>query len=199
MSVNHQRKKFSVCDKVKLFALALSFALLLPPSNLWSQTQQEKEALQLSLAKAYLYIASYTIWPKKALNSEAFIFCINRNHHLFEVLSKYLPGRKIRELPIELRFFEESDAAGQRACNIIALSDNEKENKKIVANVAGQPVMTMSDEADISSFSGLVYLAHDNKIMPPKINFDTLKASGLTIDANILAISARKWGNIPKQ
>ena len=199
MLVKHQRKSFSLQHSVKYFALALFLSLLVPSSNLWPQTQQEKEALQLSLAKAYLYIASYASWPKGALNNDSFVFCINRSHHLFDVLSKYLPGRKIQGLPIELRFFEESDATGQRACNIIALSDNEKGNKKIVTIVTGQPVLTMSDESDISSFGGLVYLAHDDKIMPPKINFDTLKASGLTIDANILAISARKWGNMPNQ
>jgi len=161
---------------------------------LYAQTAREETPLQVSLVKAYLYITSRTTWPEGAIEDDSFVFCINRNHELFETFSTFLPTKQIHKKKIELRFFNESSASDQLKCNLIALSKNEKGNKMVAANVKNSPILTIGHETDVTLSGGVVFLAHDKKLEPPKINFSVLKSSGLKIDSGILDISQRRWG-----
>lgn len=167
------------------------------PPRSYGQPLNEEKALEHSLANAYLYLATRTTWPGKFQAQSTFVFCINREHSLFDLFSKILPTRKLHQLPIELRPFDEADSGLQRGCHLIALSDNERVNKLVIEHTRAQPVLTVSHEVDISSYGGLVYLAHRTKLEPPKIDFDSLRTSGLKIDAAILDLSRKRWAGLP--
>lgn len=163
-------------------------------STLYAQSGKKETPLQLSLVKAYLYIASRTTWPEGAIKNGSFVFCINRNHELFDTFSTFLPTKEIHKQRIQLQFFNEYDAADQQKCNLIALSANEKGNIAVVGNVKSLPILTIAHETDITEEGGIVFLSHDKKLEPPKINFETMQSSGLKIDSGVLDISLRRWG-----
>lgn len=176
----------------KIFWILLSCSLFVSGS-VTAQSLLGDGALETSLASAYLYLANKTTWPAESLNSP-FVFCVNREHQLFEAFQKLLPTRKLFGFPIEQRFFEKRDNEVQRKCNLIALSKQD-DSQHTIMNVDGMPILTISHEIDISEINGLVYLAHDSKLQPPKINFRSLEKSGLRIDATVLDLSKRRWGN----
>lgn len=164
------------------------------PAIATGQNLASDGALETSLASAYLYLANKTTWPVETAESVPFIFCVNREHQLFEAFQKLLPTRKLFGRAIEQRFFERLDADAQRRCNLIAIS-RQDDSKQTIANVDGLPILTISHEVDITEDSGLIYLAHDSKLQPPKINFKILEKSRLKIDSAVLDLSKRRWGN----
>jgi hypothetical protein len=95
---------------------------------------------------------------------------------------------------VAIRTIDPGDSSGQQSCDLIALSKDESLNRKIIEHVEGLSVLTISDEVDITSYGGLVFLSHDKKLEPPKIDFRTLAVSKLSIDAAVLTLSQRRWG-----
>jgi hypothetical protein len=158
---------------------------------------QNEGALQSSLAKAYLYILSYTRWLNSPADQSDIVFCVNRGHNLFDLFSDLLPTKKIHGRKIVLRFFEADDVNSLAQCNVIALSKDDEANKTVIKNIQGKPILTMSDETDITRYGGIVFLAHDQKLQPPKIDIAVMRAAQLSIDASILDLSVRKWGGMP--
>lgn len=158
------------------------------------QPLNDEHALELSLANAYVYIASRTTWPSPPENSSSFFFCIEPSHHLFEIFSKLLPGKQLHGRTVEIRTFDPDDSRTQASCDVIALSSNDNANKLIVSHTNGKPILTISDEVDITRYDGLVFLSHDKRLEPPKINFGKLQTLTLKIDAAVLNLSEQRWG-----
>ncbi len=174
------------------FLVAVAIVISFMPAPL-ADAQDDNKALESSLAKAYIYMASRTTWQE--LSSSNFVFCITRDHSLFEWFSKILPTIKLYDRPVELRQYDIEDIVGLRQCNLIALTNIEKNSRAVIAQIKGYPVLTISHEIDITQFGGLVYLVYDKKLEPPKIDFDTLGNSKLNIDAGILDLSRKRWGS----
>lgn len=177
-----------------IVASAFLVVSLISISTLYAQSGKKETPLQLSLVKAYLYIASRTTWPEGAIKNNSFVFCINRSHELFDTFSTFLPTKEIHQQKVQLQFYNEFDAGDQQKCNLIALSSNEKGNEAVAGNVRDLPILTIAHEVDITGVGGIVFLSHDKKLEPPKINFQTLQTSGLKIDSGVLDISQRRWG-----
>jgi hypothetical protein len=167
-----------------------SFCLILLPAAL--ALANPPAVLQDSLANAYIYIASRTTWNPERQSS--FRFCVNRNNDLFETFSAKLPQKKIGNRRIELSFYDEGDPGALRACDLIALGEGETFNRAVIEKVRGAPVLTISHQANITEYGGLVQIVFKDKLQPPRIGFSSLEASGLKIDASILNLSRGRWG-----
>ncbi|MFN8390855.1 MAG: YfiR family protein [Bdellovibrionota bacterium] len=196
--VLHWGNARSQCDRViSRAAIGLTLVgLTVCCDPLFSSGQplSEDNALELSLANAYLYLAARTTWPQAVSKENTFRFCVAPEHHLLEVFSKLLPQKKLHERSVTIKAIEAEDSVGQQSCDLIALSKDEALNRKVIQHVRGLAVLTISDEADITSYGGLVFLSHDKKLEPPKVDFSSLATSTLSIDAAVLTLSQRRWG-----
>ncbi|MCC6220486.1 MAG: YfiR family protein [Deltaproteobacteria bacterium] len=155
---------------------------------------QHVYSLENSLARAYLYIAANATWPPEIEKSDVFVFCTTRSHALYDVFTTLLPTRRVHDKPVELRLLKEADKDSQRQCHLMALPNDKPFNEKILENVETYPVLTIAHEVDITEIGGLVFLAHDDRLRPPRIDIDGLKRRSLRIAAPILKISLDNWG-----
>ena len=70
-----------------------------------------------------------------------------------------------------------------------------KANKKLLDSVSGKPVLTIGFDYDITEIGGISYIPKEGKIRLPKISYQSLKKSKLTMNAWFLNSSIKKWGN----
>jgi hypothetical protein len=152
------------------------------------QPVDNPQTLELSLARAHLYIVSKSVWP--ANPDGAVNFCVNRNHSLFESFAKIVPTMK----RLSIQLIDERDLEGVKRCHIVVLDKDPAASLKILKAVRKLPVLTMSHEADFTEQGAIVYLSYGERLEPPKIKFEELEASGIKIDASILDLSRRRWG-----
>jgi len=175
------------CIRVCIFAAPF---LLLTTSGR-TQPVEEGSPLEASLARAYLYLVTRTVWPDEVKST--MLFCINRDHSLFDAFSKLVPTFTSAGKTFLMKSFDEEDVRTQRSCSVIALSQNAEFNAKVIAQVRNFPVLTISHEADITTSGGIVYLSYGKRLEPPKINIPELGNNKLRMDASVLDLSKRRW------
>lgn len=158
-----------------------------------TQPVEEGSPLEASLARAYLYLVSRTTWPDDTKSS--MLFCINRDHSLFEAFAKLVPTFNYHGKPFLMKSFDENDIETQRSCSVIALSNKVEFNKSVISQVSSYPVLTIGHETDITLTGGIIYLAYGKRLEPPKVNILALGVSKLKMDASVLDLSKRRWSS----
>lgn len=180
------RGRFSQALFASLLGVAYFFI-----SIVWAQPQEDSRPLETTLARAYLFLLSRTTWPTDSGKTR--LFCINRDHSLFDTFAKLLPTLNLGGKTYVMKSFDEGDVGTQKTCHVIALSQNTEFNKSVIRQVQNFPVLTISHETDITIYGGVIFIVYGQRLEPPKININELEKSDLHMDASVLNLSLKKW------
>lgn len=150
--------------------------------------------LERSLANGYMYLASRSRWPTDSNKGDRFVFCISQNHSLFDIFSRTLPLRKVNGMAVDIRVLNSRKSSSSSECHMVVFSRSDSLTTEWFAEIANLPILTISHEVDLTESGAIVYLAHDDKLRPPRINYLGMKKSGVIIDATILDLARRRWG-----
>jgi hypothetical protein len=173
---------------IRLLAGMLAFALLL---NFQQTNAQNKPALEYQIKAAFLYnFTRFVSWPSSAFNSPTTPFVIGIVGHdpFGSYLEDIIDQEKVDEHPIVIQRYR--DVKDINNCQLIYISAGDDDKiKEVIAAVARQNVLTVSDADKFVNWGGVIsFFKEDNKLRV-QINIAAAKAAGVEISSKLLKIS----------
>jgi hypothetical protein len=173
MNQNEYFKKISI-SKIILGLVILFFKI----NTSYSQVKGDLEDF---IVASHFYIISYTNWKSELDNINV---CIDKSHNYSKKMFILLHNKKTNGKELILKELNENNF--NSTCSVIILGADKEKNKLITNAVKSLPILTISNEDDITESRGDVFLVSGK---PPKINLNNLKNKSLRIDSNLLNIS----------
>lgn len=142
-----------------------------------------------NVRQVVLGIISFTRWPTSPAKVR---LCVGANpEYARDLLAGPQPGSG---LPVEARRISVVEPAIGSLCDALylgAMSDAER--RQLLANIAGHPVLTISERNDTCTSGTMFCLNVDPDRVTFDINLDTVARSGVRVHPNVLRL-ARKPG-----
>lgn len=157
-------------------------AIALVAHSTFAQTFNEYQ-----VKAVYLYhFAQFVEWPHATARDEsAFVICVLGDDPFAGSLDATVRGELINSRPFNVRRFRNVEDA--TTCNILFVSHSEVEQlPKILNQIKGQDILTVSDTKDFARRGGIVQFVTDNKRVRLKINVDAAKTANITISSKLL-------------
>lgn len=162
----------------------LSHAVAQTPEATASANTREANVRQVVLG-----IISFTRWPTPPAKVR---LCVSGNtDYARDLLSGSLPSSG---LPVEAQRMSVAEPAIGSQCDVLylgAMTDTER--RQVLANIAGHPILTISERNDSCTVGTMFCLNVDPDRVTFDINLDTVARSGVRVHPNVLKL-ARKPG-----
>lgn len=165
-----------------LTALALLAAAPLPLRS------QPLAAPEYQLKAAFLFnFMQFVQWPAAAFAGGAspMVIAVLGEDPFGEQLDELVRGEKIRGRPIVVRRHARIEDVGQ--CQLLYINEsNQRKLKAILAQLAQQPILTVSDAPDFTRHGGMInFVTQDNRVRL-LINVNAATAAQLTLSSKLL-------------
>lgn len=141
---------------------------------------------------AFVYhFAEFVDWPARAFaetNSPIVIGVLGKN--VFgNYLAQMINGRTIQGHPLQFKALD--SAADAADCQVLFISSSEKSHvPKILADLHGASILTVSETGNFIREGGMIYLFMDDQNRVRfQINNDAAKRAGLTISSKLLSLA----------
>jgi len=139
------------------------------------------------MAVYLFHFANFIEWPESSFNNnDSFNICINGktevNNHIHDIEGEDVKGRKINIL-------NNISSDGIKDCQIIFISRNDYERKKIEKYSIVKYILLVSDKESFISDGGVIQYYIENNKLRLKINLDVAKHLGLKISSKLLRIA----------
>lgn len=131
--------------------------------------------------------AQFAEWPARSFADETapIVIGILGDDPFGHYLDELVKDEKVGERPIVVR--RHKDVTAIDGCHILFVSQSESSRlDKIIANLKGRSVLTISDADAFTRLGGMVRFAMDGGKVRLRINVEAAKACGLTISSKIL-------------
>ncbi|VVD84628.1 YfiR family protein [Pandoraea terrigena] len=146
-------------------------------------------ARDANVRQVVLGIISFTRWP--AAPAKVRLCVVGNADYARDLLSGPLPSIGV---PVEANRVPATEPAIGSLCDAVylgAVSDTER--RQLLANLAGHPVLTLSERSDSCTLGIMFCLNVDQERVTFDINLDTVARSGVRVHPNVLRL-ARKPG-----
>ncbi|QHE93928.1 YfiR family protein [Pandoraea fibrosis] len=142
-----------------------------------------------NVRQVVLGIISFTRWPTPPAKVR---LCVSGNtDYARDLLSGPLPGSG---LPVEAQRMSVAEPAIGSQCDVLYLGVmTDAERRQVLANIAGHPILTISERNDSCTVGTMFCLNVDPDRVTFDINLDTVARSGVRVHPNVLKL-ARKPG-----
>lgn len=159
-------------------------ALLLAVS--FSALAQAESGSETAVKTAFLYhFFKFIDWPETTDKRNAYNLCTTSNDQLGDSLS-VLKNKTIGSTPMLVRRNINGDAL--KNCQMVFISASENA-ADIIQELAGMPVVTVSDRADFIDQGGMIGLVRDGSRLSFEINLDAANSGGVHISARLLKLA----------
>jgi len=179
----------------KLFhKIALLIVLLFQCGDMQSalaQTIEEERVYKLKAA-FLLNFAKFTVWPESAFRQrDEFTLCILGEDPFGEAFAgvdqKRIGSRKVKVIRTH-------DSHVVQQCNLVFISHSENdEYKTVVKNLAGKPLLLVSDIEEFAENGGLIELTIVNNRLGFEINNSKAKEAGLSFKSSLLDLASNVY------
>jgi hypothetical protein len=137
-----------------------------------------------------LRLAKFVEWPPQppTRTLETFNFCILGKDPFGRSLDETVLGRSISERPTMI--IRGSWLAEMGRCDVVFVSSSEQKHvPKILRDVQGKGILTVSQTTNFAASGGIVQFMRTSDGIGLAINVDAAKRAGLTIRAPLLALA----------
>ena len=169
-------------------ALAALLAFLL--SSLLPGAAGASEFDEYAVKAAYLYnFAKYVEWPPGTFASAdaPLLICIVGDNPFGDALSA-LSGKMIENHPVEMRRL--SVTTDLNPCHIVFVSRAEQGRfKTLLAKLARQPILTVSDISDFAQAGGMIGLIETDQRIRFDINLTATRQARLKLSSQLLKLA----------
>ncbi|AJF00738.2 YfiR family protein [Pandoraea apista] len=167
-------------------AVAQTPELTTPAAANTANTASTRDA---NVRQVVLGIISFTRWPTPPAKVR---LCVSGNtDYARDLLSGSLPSSG---LPVEAQRMSVAEPAIGSQCDVLYLGTmTDAERRQVLANIAGHPVLTISERNDSCTAGAMFCLNVDPDRVTFDINLDTVARSGVRVHPNVLKL-ARKPG-----
>jgi len=166
----------------KMFCLIL---LLLSNVNIHAQSPDEHQ-----VKAAFIFnFTRFVTWPSTAFETPTSPFIIGvLGNNVGSYLEELIENEKVNNHPIQVRYLK--DSKGAAGCHILFIEKfNSSVIVKIIGEVKGKPVLTISDAKDFMEESGMIKLYSENNKMRLEISQKKIEESQLQISARLLSLA----------
>ena len=168
--------------------IALGITLLTAVPNV---VAAESSRSEYAVKAAIIYkIAKFVSWPANTFadRDEALSVCLPTADPIGPALDS-LTGKIVQGRPIAVKRLDEINTI-QDDCNILFLSKGTNgERSRLVAGVAGAPVLTIGDSNDFVDLGGIVTLEIEQNRVQFAISVGASERAGLGISAQLLQLA----------
>jgi YfiR/HmsC-like len=148
-----------------------------------------------TLKAVYTYhFGKFTDWPanRTAARNAHFNLCILGTNPFGRGALESIEGKPVKARPLHTEIFDSGLLSQEalQACDILYISYSEKHRvNKIIAEIEGLPVLTVSDIEGFSHLGGMITLVTIEQKIRFQINRLALERAGLTISSKILELA----------
>lgn len=137
---------------------------------------------------AFVYnFAKFVEWPSTALaSSDSLQICVPGDSSLGGKLS-LLQGREAQGHAIRIRSVSGGDDLA--GCNILFIAANDDGRSRLLRNVGGQPVLTISDAPSFAQQGGMIGLFVESNHVQFAVNRAIAEQAGLKLSARMLQMA----------
>ncbi len=167
-----------------LFCVA--FGLLLTDSpNAYGQSAPSRE---YQVKAAFLFnFTQFVDWPPAAFpeDTASLVIGVLGDDPFGPYLDDIVRGELVNSRRLTVRRFRRPEDIA--ACQVLFISRSQDKNlQKVLSQVKGNDVLTVSDADAFAARGGMIQLATENGKIRLKINVDAARASSLTISSKLL-------------
>lgn len=171
--------------RMALTQCALLLGVLLFAPRTWAQSVSVDE-----VKTAYLFnFAKFVEWPADSLPSAAspLNFCTLGRSIAADGLDAFVRGRSVNGHAIVVRHLHEPEEL--KDCHILFLSGSaEKQQKKVLQEAKGLPVLLVSDSPGFARSGGAVEFVLESGKLAFEINLGAADAARIKINSKLLAL-----------
>lgn len=172
----------------------ISFVLILPAHGHEEAASEAPVALEYQIKAAFLYnLANFVTWPEDAFHEreQSFTFCTVGQDFFRGVLDITLTNMQIQGRRTEVKKFHDAgQMPGLSDCRILFVSHPEQYNiAHITRQVGNASTLTVGESEHFICRGGMVLFYEKDRKIRLAINYDLMKASGLTANPNLLRLS----------
>jgi hypothetical protein len=168
----------------------LRLAILCAGSLFCAADAHGQDVTESSLKAAFIHnFAKFTQWPREVLPPAApLLACVLGDTTFSDVLGSYVKGHPIDGHEIIVSHVASQEAA--RSCHILYVSGvTSKWAAKVVADLNGAPVLTLSDMDQFAQAGGMAQLYVEDGRIRFKVNIDSTQSSRLQFSSKLLALA----------
>lgn len=134
--------------------------------------------------------AFFIQWPAAAFDSASapLRYCVFGNPELSSSLKRMLTGEQVAGRPLQLAGPQEQTP--WRGCHVLYLDQRATESmSRILSEVAGAPVLTVSDTERLVRAGGMVSLVREDGRLHAMINHEAATGAGIRISSKLLRLA----------
>lgn len=178
----------TVCRPLLAILLYAAISQLLS-GLVFAQDQPPQSPEGKAEAEAIYHIAEFVEWPEiNAPKGTTFNFCVLGRDPFGELLEKAVLGHPIGEKPTMIARGSRLEYLGQ--CDVLFINSSEsKRLPKILGQVRGKSVLTVSEARDFAGDGGVIQFLKDGNRISFVINVDAAQQAGLRIRAQLLSLA----------
>jgi hypothetical protein len=151
---------------------------------------QQPKPQEYQVKAIYLYnFSKFVQWPAAAQTNDTFSICVMGHDPFGAALDSALAGEKIEQKPMAARRI--TDVQDAARCQILFIAASESAHvKQILAAVAKNGVLTVSDVADFSANGGMIqFVIQENKVRF-EVNLTAADKAGLILSSQLLKVAS---------
>lgn len=164
----------------------LVLCLLLPMQVMVGQAATPEYTLKAALL---FKLSNFVEWPARQRATAAFSLCV-LGDDVFDDALQQLSGRKVRQRPVRVEYFDHSDAIGA-PCHILFITESKQ---PFIDDILGQlehpGTLTVSDIEDFADQGGMIEFTYAERKIGFRINLQAARDAGLSIAAPLLELSS---------
>jgi hypothetical protein len=150
------------------------------------------------LTAAFLFnFAKFTAWPADAPHDGPITICVSGDPDVVSALQRIVTGRPIAGRDVAASTVS---AGGWRGCHVLYLTGLEAgRSQRIVDELKGSPILTVSDLQGFAEHGGIVGLVVDSGKIRFRINTDAAERARLRLSSRVLTLATvvKDGGPIP--
>ena len=148
----------------------------------------DEHATEFQVKAAFLYnIANFVSWPKPI--GDRFRLCVIGSNPFGEQLDPLI-GRSVHDSILVIDQHDSTDDLHD--CHLAYISPSLQSNlAQVLAKLAGQPILTVSDIADFTDAGGMIELKMLDKHVRFDVNTEAANTADLSISSKLLSLSSR--------
>lgn len=175
--------------KCAINAVVLVFSVIFTVGSHCQAQNSQPSKYQIEAAFIYNF-ARFVDWPAHAFTdaSSPMIIGVLGKNRFGEDLAQTISGKVIGGHP--LKFRECASLAEATSCQVLFISDSEKNHlSKIISGLGSASILTVSETDNFIVAGGMIHLRIVDDKMRFDINNSAAKSAGLTISSKLLSLA----------
>jgi hypothetical protein len=167
----------------------LAWIVIIAWLAVWPMALSAQVASESALRAAFLFnFVKFTEWPDDVLRPGAPLVMCAVDDAVFDDLQNIVAGKSVGGHSVSA--VRSTIDGNHKSCALVYVSRRDNRHcPRIVANLKGQSVLTVSDGEDFIGVGGMIQLITENGRMRFSINTAAAKEARLRLSANLLGLA----------